>query len=172
MKGEYAYRFLMKAINGDPCVIPPGETEEVPLRGMVWFFAASIAPDLETFRKHAQDQADQKGPDFLRRFGQNGYVVELPGIGSPQERALRLASLLRTPITQVDARALYFVAKRDWRDAGELKARVEEAIRKCDGRSILRLEDVANISEIEGLVRSEDTGLARLKDHLLKIRSS
>ncbi len=85
---------------------------------------------------------------------------------------MQFRTLLRTPITQVDARALYFVAKHDWRDAGELKARVEEAIRKCDGRSILRLEDVANISEIERLVRSEDVGVSRLKDRLLMIRSS
>lgn len=168
--GSYAYRFLLKAMNGDPCVKPPGAPSETAIGKIIWFFAASVAPDIDSFESHVKGKVDQKGPDFLRRFREKGFIVQLPSVASPRERVLRVASMIKAPITQIDKQALLFAAVHNWRDAGELKARVGEAIRHSAGRVALRLEDLATPVEVQELSRSHATGMRQLEDSSVFVR--
>jgi hypothetical protein len=134
VKEEYAYRHLLRALVGDQVDLGNGVQARLP--GVLWFFAASSGSDTENFKKHLNGVDVQKGPDFIRRFSQEGEIVELTGPTSPQEVIIQVLALLKAEnpeVRLVDRKLLFLFGTESWADGGELAREVREIAASAGG---------------------------------------
>lgn len=152
--GEYAYRHLLRALIGDPVDLD-GSQGKLP--GVLWFFAASSGTDLESFKKQLAEI--QKGPDFIRRFSQDGVVVELTGPVEPIDTIIQAVALLKEEVPalrSIDKQVLFTIGTESWADGGELKKEVREIASSAAGA---RYIDVSCLASSERLMASFTRGI-------------
>jgi hypothetical protein len=136
---------------------------------VVWFFAASKAASVEGFEEHLRTV--QKGPDFLRRFRQEGAIVELSRSSSPLQRAVEAAAAFRSAnraIKTIDAAALFYFGIKDWADAGELMGAARRAAAKETG-ALLSFTSIADVPDFVQFVSVNATHLENLKNRLIDL---
>jgi hypothetical protein len=168
VKGENAYRFLLDALQGDP--VDLGDDVKKTLGQVLWFFAASQAPDVATFEKNVADK--ERGPDCLRRFYSSGKILELPGLFSRREIAVQAAATahgLRKSLQAIEASVLFYFACSEWKDAGHLVGAVREVLESVDQSQILGRGGIARRPDFYAFTEEYIDMIKKLGDRLVTI---
>jgi len=164
---SHAYRHLLDPLVGTFTV--DGTTGNMP--GVLWFFAASKAQDENNFKEYLQSV--DKGPDFFRRFEQDGSIITLPGLDHPIEAIVQLfanAAAMNSNLTHIDARVVYYFASKRWPDSGALKG----AVRRTLGRiaptlTEMPMASIADENDFTTFLAGNAVALEALKDTPIKI---
>jgi hypothetical protein len=126
IQGETAYRFLLDVTKGEP--VKAGR-QTINLPGAIWFMAGSLATSAAAFK--AAIAGEMKGPDFYRRFQEEGTIVEIAAPATFEDRVIQGAAgmkRVRPEIRGIASQVLYWFGSTPFADAGEVKAAARRVV--------------------------------------------